>query len=249
MPKYWRYLILLPTISCAVAPKRADPPVVERAPVASEPSDEGRELVVEDSCSDRALSFRPSAGARYMMVVEEAPTRTPYRSEIRFTRREGGWSAVETNFSGPFAPSQVGNLEHAELRWQLDAKGVPVAPPEQRGGGRPEVLSNLSLFAFRPVGFALASTCAGQEGQSNWTDSAQRKRAFHFSVKEVDRAHVLLEVDGSVSPPTSVWNLTGEMSIALEDGISGEARMRETGPGASAVNDRIRVIRISRRAP
>jgi hypothetical protein len=201
----------------------------------------------DDGCSERRLGFSPRAGARYEMSVEDSDRSTPYRSEIVFTPRIDGWTAVESRFSGPFTPAQVGDLADAALHWTLDAAGVPSAPPEHRGGGRPDVVPNLSLFAFRPVGLVLETTCTDDASMSTWTDSIGRVRSFRFGVSSADDERIVLHVAGSVRTAANVWDLVGEVTVAVEDGLTSEARFHETGPGAPAVNDRERVIRIARR--
>ncbi len=196
-------------------------------------------------CTRTGLSFRPQSGARYRLTVEEG-AREPYRSTIIFTPTQTGWSAIERGFAGPFLPAQVGDLSEAELRWQLDLAGVPVAPPEESGGGRPGIVPNLSLFAFRPVGLVLGSTCAGVESSARWTDSAARVRSVHYRVTESAAGRVVLRIFGSVETAVNRWKIEGTLEVASADGLTGEARLHERGPGAPAVNDRERIVRVAR---
>ncbi len=207
-----------------------------------------------ESCTSRALAFNPAAGARYAMVVQEHdssaapdPSREPYRSTLSFARVGGGWRVVERGFN-PLrnTPAQVGDLTAAEARWTLDVRGVPSAPVEEHGQAREGILQHLSFFAFRPVGYAFRSTCPGEVSTSAWTDPAGRVRTFEFRIGRIERDVAVLSVRGTVATAANTWSVQGELRVSVTDGLIGEARLHETGPGAPAVNDRQRIVRITR---
>jgi hypothetical protein len=170
-----------------------------------------------------------------------------HRSTLVFARGQGdAWTVLENRFEGPFIASQTGDLAGAELAWSLDASGLPEASPQEKGHAKPNILTNLSMFAFRPVGIVLASTCAGDRGAATWKDSIARVRTVEFRVLEGSDLRVLLHVKGSVQTSVNRWDFEGEMTVSLEDGLTSDMRVHEMGPGAPKVNDRERIVRVAR---
>jgi hypothetical protein len=225
-------LVLVLVAACAAAADSTIPPAKQRP-----------------ACTQRGAWFTPVPAVAYQLSVDDGlPTgsrRVPYKSTIVFTPAAdgAGWNAVEDRFTGPFVAAQTGDLTGAALVWRLDRNGVPVAAPEQRGNGKREVLPNLSLFAFRPVGLVLATTCVGDGSSSTWTDSIGRVRSFRYRVTDATerRGQLHLEVAGTVKTAVNEWRIDGEVLVG-DDGLTGESHLRERGPA----DDRGRTIRITR---
>jgi hypothetical protein len=132
------------------------------------------------------------------------------------------------------------------VRWRLNAAGVPSAAPVATGAESAErLIGGLSLFALRPVGLTLPSTCPSDSSKLEWRDALDRLRSFSFRVLEVKNEQVLLAVTGSVTTRFNRWQIEGQVSIALDDGFTGEARLHVMGPGFPNVNDTNRVTRVS----
>jgi hypothetical protein len=227
------WLVLVSLAACASRP----------APSASSPGD-------GPTCARRPLLFRPAPGVTYAFSVQESGT-TPrtYAGELTMARGTTGWRATERGFAGAFAPESVGDLSAAALDWRLDEGGAPVAPPTERGAARPDVLQNLSLFAFRPTGLALPSTCAGAASVSRWTDAIGRVRTARFVVIDADSSTVRLHVEGDTQTAVNRWTTTGTIQVARSDGLSGVAELDVTGPGAPDVNVLHRRVRVAPRRP
>lgn len=186
--------------------------------------------------------------AEHDAAAATGSSRDPYRSTLSFTRAAQGWSVVERGFDGRGRqqPEQVGDLTDAEAHWTLDPSGVPTGPVEERGHARQGILQQLSLFAFLPTGFALRSTCPGDVATSTWTDAVGRIRAFRFEVERVEGDQAVLHARGTVTTAVNTWSMDGELHVSLADGLTGKAHLHVTGPGAPAVNDFDRIIRVMR---
>jgi hypothetical protein len=124
------------------------------------------------------------------------------------------------------------------------------------GGGNPDVVRNLSVFAFRPMGLFVApsssSSCVGTGGESRFTDVAGRTRAYAFKIVAGNSPEVTLEVEGSVQFPSGTrLQQRGTVSVDLTDGLAGQALIREhhsTDAGArpSPPREQRRVVVIRR---
>lgn len=201
------------------------------------------------ACKTRPLEFRPRAGRVYGFSSEERYTsdepstrRKLYESKLSFAQAaSSGWTASESAFAIPFQPWSYEDPAGATLVWQLDKRGVPQGPPEERGFQRPDFLRHLSLFDFWPVGVVLPSTCPSDEGDLSWDDGG-RPRTVHFRVLDVEAGRVRMRVEIL----RGTWRLEGTLEVALDDGLTGEAHLHEVGPGAPRVNDNQRVIRVRR---
>jgi TonB family protein len=143
-------LLLLPAAARAGGPatKTTQPPVANLT-----------------NCATSPLRFAPIPGARYAIGTWDgnspADNRGAYRSTIVFSRQgSNGWTAEESDFRKPFAEPAASGMADARLVWQLDERGLPTSAPEVRGRGNPDVVRNLSLFAFRPMGLTTRSTRA-----------------------------------------------------------------------------------------
>jgi hypothetical protein len=65
-----------------------------------------------------------------------------------------------------------------------------------------------------------------------------RERSVRYRVLDKNAERVRLRVEGTVKTAANVWTIDGEIDVSCEDGLSGEAWLRERGPGAPAVNER-----------
>ena len=119
------------------------------------------------------------------------------------------------------------------------ADGVPAGHPKSDDGADTFFVESMSLFRFRtPI--TLPSTCVGDTHEASWTKLG-RPRSLSTKVLSSDAEHVRLHV----TIQRGEWHQDGEVDVSLEDGLSGEARLHELGPGAPAVNDTQRVIKIT----
>jgi hypothetical protein len=200
------------------------------------------------ACGDAPLVFHPRAGVTYRARVEEK--RGVYHSSLTYERDgAGGWIAVERGFSLQY-PGQPdprwSGVSKGELRWKLDGRGVPVGAPEAKGYKGPCCLESFSFFTFAPVGFANASTCPGAAWNAEWL-GMERERSFRFRIEHErgPTGSASVSVDGSIKTPANEWKLDGTFEVSLEDGLTGGGTLRVRGPGAPAVNDLSRQIRIS----
>ena len=200
-----------------------------------------------DDCRARPLSFRPRTGARYRFSAEERHTydqpgthRKLYESTIVYTPGQSQtWSAVETGFVIPFEPWRYADPRSAMLTWKLNARGVPLQEPDISGSSEPQSVRHLSLFGFWPVGIVLPATCPGDEAHVSWSDDGFL-RTVHVRVAESTAGQIRM----LIKLARGSWVIDGELDVASDDGLTGEARLHELGPGAPAVNDNQRVIRI-----
>jgi biopolymer transport protein ExbD len=231
-------LVLMPTT--AYADVSAGGPATKRTP-----------SPVADSthCATSPLRFAPVPGDRYAIATWDgsspADNRGAYRSTIVFSRHgSNGWSAEESDFRRPFAEPAASGLSDARLIWQLDERGLPTRAPEVKGGGNPDVVRNLSLFAFRPMGLTMRSTCVDATGESRFIDAAGRTRAYTFKLVAQNPAHVTLDLEGGVQIPSgNRWRQRGLISLDANDGLSGEARLTvESAALASDKRERMVVI-------
>jgi biopolymer transport protein ExbD len=199
-------------------------------------------------CERVALRFAPTPGARYTVETwEENAPRTDasaaYRSALVFTRRPNGWLADESDFRRPHVPPEATGFSDARLRWRLDERGLPLGAPEVQGGGDPDVVRNLSLFAFRPMGLTVRATCVDAKGESSFTDAAGRTRAYAFQIVARDGATVTLMLDGGVRMASGTrWAQRGTLHLDLADGLTGDAQLTERGPAPSAERQRTVIV-------
>ena len=217
-PGFW--LLLMSRLASA------DVSVGNRAPGSAQ----GRPPIADPvRCQTESLRFRPTPGTRYQVSTTQSvphgligPTIAPiHRSTIVFSQHGGDgegtrlrWLAVESDFFG--APLATGS--DARLTWVLDERGVPVGVPTMSGSGDPEAVRSLSLFAFRPFGLVLRSTCAGATGTAKVTDAAKDLRSYSFRVTGGDGRSLTLAIAGSVQ------------SAAGEGPGSRKVRSRSTSP-------------------
>jgi len=201
-------------------------------------------------CQATRLQFHPVAGVRYTVSTWERPGREPhaaYHSTLVFKPRSpAGWSVVENEFLRPFVPAEKSGFSDARLEWRLDERGVPIDAPDVTGHGDPNVIRNLSLFAFRPVGLVADSVCVGTPTRSTFTDAASRTRSYVATVASWKGPSVTLKVQGTVAiPGAPTWQQHGEIEVDLDDGLAGNAQMHESGPAS----ERDRMVVIVRETP
>lgn len=200
-------------------------------------------------CAASPLAFAPEPGARYAMAYE-SPISADSQSVLSFAHSGAGWTFVENEFVVPSGSSaSLGDLSTAEARGALDALGVPTAAFESSGEANPQVLPNLSFFAYRPIGYAFSSTCPGDEAASTWTDSQRRTRTTRFVIERVDGDQVFMHIEGSVVTVANTWSFDGSMRVSLSDGLSGETQVRMFRSDPPSEHENHQTIRIARAPP
>src|SRR5206468_6804148 len=106
--------------------------------------------------------------------------------------------------------SRWSGVSDGELRWKLDARGVPVGEPERKGYKGPCCLESFSFFTFAPVGFANSSTCSGASWSAQWL-VMERERSFRFRIERErgPAGSASISVDGMIKTPANEWRMTG----------------------------------------
>ena len=200
------------------------------------------------SCAARRLAFQPLIGRTYRFTADERHTKDPegtrrkhYVSQVVFTAASGAWRADERDFAIPFTPWSHADPTKAVLHWTLYAAGVPAAHPTADGTTDASTVEAMSLFRFRTT-IALPSTCVGDSHDGGWTELG-RPRSISTKVVSADDRRVRLHV----SITRGTWRQEGDVDVAMDDGLTGEWRIHELGPGAPEleVNDVQRVIEVT----